>query len=158
MSCASKVSTILRLNGIVSSYHLNGTVNPVTAITNLTLPDINFGSQPLEVKEVIFSRLHRISWSDQGPSNLNKLLSTLDQQRAILKAMEIHTGKHNIMDYNIIESRKKLLEGSFFSFLFGGNVGSGYELWTFVCNLLFTTLLTLSILGCIVRKFCLPRF
>ena len=157
VNCASKENTLLRINGVIVSYNLNGTLTPVKTITNLSLPDINLGSQPLEIKEVIFSRLHRISWSEEGTSNLNQLFSTLDRQRAVLKEIGIHSSRHNTMDKNAIESREELLGGAFFSFLFGGHVGSGYELWTFFCNLLFSCLLAMSILGCILKKFCLPR-
>ena len=79
MSCASKTDTILQIDGVIVSYHLDGSTTPVKTITNLSLPDINLGSQPLEVKEVIFSKLHRIGWSEEGTSSLNQLLATLDK-------------------------------------------------------------------------------
>ena len=158
VDCAHMQNTIVRLNGSAFQYSFDGTLTPLTNISRLKLPDIRLGAHPIVMHESIYSNAHLINWQDfSNHHSLNTLLATLDRQRQVLEAMGVHSSRFETLDHNVIESKESILGNSLFAFLFGGHVASGYELWTFGCNIVVTVVGSIIILMKL-RQRCCPNF
>ena len=159
VNCDMKTRVLVTLNGTLHQYHYNGSVNPTSSMGELPIPNINLGTQPIQINEIIFSRAHRLNWEGQNDyRSLNHLLGTLGRQSQVLRAMGITTSRYRTFDENVVESREELLGGAFFAFLTGGHIASLWELWTLLCDIAITLLVLGMITKAICIRCCIPRF
>lgn len=86
-------------------------------------------------------------------SDLNEILATLSRQKKVLEAMGVQSGPYHTFEKNVIESKENLLGGAYFSFLFGGHVASGFELWTLASNILVSLITFGGLVSCL-RRLC----
>ena len=153
--CELREETLVQLNRTIYKYSLDGTLALAKTTQNLTLPNIHLGAHPIKIHEGIYSLAHRLNWqefSDHGV--MNDLLSTLSRQHQVLKAMGVSSTPHRSFDVNVKESKEEILGRSFMAFLFGGHVASGFELWSFVVNII-VSVMTAGLIGyCCFTKAC----
>ena len=158
IDCTFVDQTVLRLNGTSFRYSLDGNLSALTNVSRLRLPDVQLGTNPIKLHETVYSTAHRMNWHElSNHHSLNSLLSTLDRQKQVLEAMGVQSSPYRTLKSNVIESSESLLGNSLFSFMFGGHVASGYELWTFGCNIA-VTILGLCCILIFLKKRCCPNF
>jgi len=139
VDCTYREEVPVKLDGIIYLYSWNDSLKLAPNTTTLSLPNIKLGATPLELHENIFSRAHRLNWADfSHHHSLNAILSTLNRQAQVLKAVGVVSSPHHTLRKNRIETQEGILGNSYFSFLFGGHVASVYELWTMLANLIVT--------------------
>lgn len=159
VNCRLKYEVLVRLNGTTQVYYPNGTLGEVENFSNLSVPNIKLGAEKVHIHEAIFSKAHRLNWGDfSDHHSLNHLLATLNRQQQVLEAMGVMSTQHHTLEKNVIESKEGILGGSYFAFLFGGHVASGWELWTLGVEVIVTIGVTLYVMGCVWKKCCLPRY
>ena len=157
ISCSSRPKVALRLEGEIVWYDHNGTLTNVSLLEDLRIPGLSLGAHPIRIHETVYNQAHRLDWHRfSSHSDLNEVLATLSRQRRVLEAMGIQSGPHHTFEKNVIESKENLLGNAFFSFLFGGHVASGFELWTLGANIA-VTLMALGMIANCVRNQCLSR-
>ena len=158
VDCSYIDRVILRLNGSTLRYSRTGDFSALTNVSRLRLPDIQLGIQPIKIHETVYSTAHRLNWHElSNHQSLNTLLATLDRQRQVLEAMGVQSSPHHTLEHNVIESKESLLGNSLFAFLFGGHVASGYELWSFFCNII-VSIVAIGFILYTLRKHCCPNF
>jgi len=138
VDCTYREEVPVKLNDTIYLYSWNDSLRLAPNTTTLSLPNIKLGATPLELHENIFSRAHRLNWADfSHRHSLNAILSTLDRQAQVLKAVGVASSPHHTLKKNRIETQEGIQGNSYF-FLFGGHVASVYELWTMLANLIVT--------------------
>ena len=155
VNCNTREEVIVKLDDKYMIYHWKGTVRPLEHVMNISLPDLELGAHPIKLHETVFSQTHLMNWQDlSNHESLNDILSTLDRQKQVLEAAGVVSSRHNTLNENTVETQESLLGNSLFSFLFGGHVASGYELWTFTCNIILTVVTIAFILRKLRNRLC----
>ena len=158
VQCSSRESTIVRLNNQTLVYHHDGTLKEIDHMKNLSLPDIHLGAHPIKLQPPVFNQKHLLNWQNyNNHESLNDILSTLSRQKQVLEAVGVLSTRHRSIEDNAVESKESILGNSLFAFLFGGHVASGYELWSFTCNILVSIFLLTLICKKLIQR-CCPNY